>query len=61
LKPDKGIRSMGRVKDTSKKNRLVKHIRQNRAVPTWVIVRTKRKVRSNPKQKDWRRQKLGLK
>ncbi len=52
---------MGRTKDTSKKNRLIKAAKQATPIPTWVVVRTKRKVRSNPKQRDWRRQKLKLK
>ena len=52
---------MGRTKDTSKKNRLVKAQKQNRSVPTWVIIRTNRTVRSNPKHRNWRRQKLRLK
>ena len=52
---------MARVKDTSKKNRLVKAGKQSRSPPTWVIVRTNRKVRSNPKKRSWRQRKLKLK
>jgi large subunit ribosomal protein L39e len=52
---------MARRKDASKKNRLVKAHNQNRSVPTWVIIRTNRSVRSNPKHRYWRRQKLRLK
>jgi len=52
---------MGRKKDTSKKNRLVKAGKKNSSVPTWVIMRTNRNVRSNPKHRAWRRQKLRLK
>ena len=51
---------MARVKDESKKNRLTKAGRQARSVPTWVIVKTNRKVRTNPKQRDWRKRKLKL-
>jgi len=51
---------MARVKDTSKKNRLSKATRQARSVPTWVIARTNRHVRTNPKQRNWRKRKLGL-
>jgi large subunit ribosomal protein L39e len=51
---------MAKVKDTSKKNRLAKAGKQARSVPTWVIVRTNRKVRSNPKRRNWRQRKLGL-
>ena len=52
---------MARVKDTSKKIRLAKATRQAKSVPTWVIVRTNRKVRTNPKRRNWRQRKLGLK
>jgi large subunit ribosomal protein L39e len=52
---------MARVKDTSKKNRLMKATKQAKSVPTWVIVRTNRHVRTNPKQRNWRQRKLGLK
>jgi len=51
---------MARVKDTSKKNRLAKATRQARSVPTWVIVRTNRKVRTNPQRRHWRQRKLKL-
>ncbi len=52
---------MARVKDKSKKNRLIKAGKQARSVPTWVIVRTDRNVRSNPKHRSWRQRKLKLK
>lgn len=52
---------MAKVKDKSKKNRLAKAARSSRSVPTWVIVRTNRNVRSNPKRRSWRQKKLGLK
>jgi len=51
---------MARVKDTSKKNRLTKATKQARSVPTWVIVRTNRKVRTNPARRHWRQRKLKL-
>ena len=51
---------MARVKDTSKKNRLAKAGKRSRSVPTWVIVRTNRKVRTNPKRRSWRQRKLKL-
>ncbi len=46
---------MPSIKSTARKNRLMKKIKQNSAVPAWVIVRTNRKVRRNPKQRQWRR------
>ncbi len=52
---------MARVKDKSLKNRLVKAGKRGRSVPTWVIVRTNRHVRSNPKKRSWRQRKLRLK
>ena len=52
---------MARVKDTSKKNRLIKAGKQSKSVPTWVIVRTNRKVRTNPAKRSWRQRKLKLK
>ena len=51
---------MARVKEKSKKNRLVKATKQAKSVPTWVVVRTNRHVRSNPKHRNWRQRKLGL-
>ncbi len=51
----------GRVKDSSKKNRLNKATRRSKSVPTWVIVKTNRHVRTNPKQRHWNRTKLRMK
>jgi len=51
---------MARVKDKSKKNRLAKAGKRARSVPTWVIARTNRKVRSNPQRRSWRQRKLKL-
>lgn len=52
---------MARVKDTSKKNRLLKEGRRGRSVPTWIIAKTNRRVRSNPQKRSWRQRKLRLK
>jgi large subunit ribosomal protein L39e len=38
-----------------RKIRLAKACGQNRRVPQWVIVRTKRRVVSHPKRRNWRR------
>ncbi len=51
----------GSVKRSSKKNRLIRAAKRAKSVPTWVIVRTNRRVRTNPKQRHWNRRKLGLK
>ncbi len=51
---------MARVKDKSKKNRLTKAERQRKSPPTWVVVKTNRKMRSTPQQRNWRQRKLKL-
>lgn len=40
------------------KKRLYKKVRRSFSVPTWVTVRTNRKVRRSAKQRSWRRGKL---
>lgn len=52
---------MSRVKSSALKKHLAKEIKSNRSVPIWVIVRTKREVRSTPSRRHWRRNKLRLK
>ena len=52
---------MGRNKDASKKNHLMRAKKSNASVPTWVIARTNRKMRNNKKHRIWRRSKLGFK
>lgn len=50
---------MARVKPAAKKRRLAKANKQKKAVPTWVIVRTDGKVRTNPKRRrNWRTRKI---
>ncbi len=49
---------MTSVKSYAKKSRLMKARRQNRRVPLWVMVKTKRKVSNNPKRRNWRHAKL---
>ncbi len=46
---------MAAHKSTPRKIRLMKKLKQSSAVPAWVIVKTKRKVRTNPKKRQWRR------
>jgi len=41
-----------------RKLRLAKAYKQNRRVPLWVIVRTRRRVLTHPKRRHWRRTKL---
>ncbi|MFV2015392.1 MAG: 50S ribosomal protein L39e, partial [Candidatus Heimdallarchaeota archaeon] len=45
---------MTRNKPHAKKVRLGHLIKQNQTVPTWVIMRTQRKVRTHPKRHKWR-------
>ncbi len=40
------------------KLRLGKKTRQERGVPVFAVVRSKRKVRTNPKRRNWRRDKM---
>jgi large subunit ribosomal protein L39e len=49
---------MTRNKPTAKKRRLAKKSKQRKAVPTWVIARTKGTVRTNPKRGHWTRTKI---
>jgi len=49
---------MARNKPTAKKRRLAKKGKQRKAVPTWVIARTKGTVRTNPKRRRWTRTKI---
>jgi large subunit ribosomal protein L39e len=49
-----------RNKPGPKKRRLAKATKQNRPVPTWVMVKTVGRVRTHPKRRGWRRGKLKL-
>ncbi|HJJ44123.1 MAG TPA: 50S ribosomal protein L39e [Methanocorpusculum sp.] len=42
----------------SRKIRLAKATQQNRRVPAWVMIKTKRNVVSHPKRRNWRRSTL---
>jgi len=45
---------MAARKSSPRKIRLMKKIRQAKPVPAWVILKTKRSVRTNPKRRAWR-------
>ncbi len=45
---------MATRKSTPRKIRLMKKVRQASPVPAWIILRTKRDVRTNPKRREWR-------
>ncbi|MHA1792464.1 MAG: 50S ribosomal protein L39e [Promethearchaeota archaeon] len=49
---------MGSIKPHAKKLRMCKRIKQNKPLPTWVVVKTNRKVRQSPKQRRWRQTKM---
>ncbi|MFQ6134435.1 MAG: 50S ribosomal protein L39e [Nitrososphaerales archaeon] len=49
---------MGRNKTSGVKKRLYKKVRQSYSVPTWIMVRTNRKVRRSAKQRSRKRSKL---
>ncbi|MEM3362389.1 MAG: 50S ribosomal protein L39e [Candidatus Anstonellaceae archaeon] len=48
-------------KSLEKKLILAKKIKQNRPIPLFIVAKTKRKVRTNNKRRNWRRDKLKLK
>lgn len=61
LKRGQGVQIfMAAHKSAPRKIRLMKKLKQSSPVPTWVVVRTKRKVRSNPKRRQWRRTDVGV-
>jgi len=41
-------------KSSPRKIRLLKKTRQASPVPAWIILKTKRSVRTNPKRRAWR-------
>jgi large subunit ribosomal protein L39e len=45
---------MAARKPSPRKTRLMKKQKQASPVPAWVILRTKRTVRTNPKRRNWR-------
>ncbi|NIP66625.1 50S ribosomal protein L39e [Candidatus Bathyarchaeota archaeon] len=49
---------MARNKPAAKKRRLAAAGKRAKSVPTWVIAKTMGRVRTNPKRRHWRRDKL---
>ena len=45
---------MAARKRSGRKIRLLKKIKEPSPVPAWIILRTKRSVRTNPKRRAWR-------
>ncbi|MEM3555691.1 MAG: 50S ribosomal protein L39e [Candidatus Micrarchaeia archaeon] len=51
---------MGRNKSYKKKIALASALKKNRRVPLFVVAKTNRRVRTNPRSRNWRRKKLKL-
>ncbi|MHA1278736.1 MAG: 50S ribosomal protein L39e [Candidatus Helarchaeota archaeon] len=49
---------MARNKSLGKKLRLGRANKQNRSIPAWIIVKTQGRVRTHPKRRKWRNQKI---
>jgi len=49
---------LARNKPTARKRRLARAMKENRAVPAWVVARTSGRVRTNPSRRNWRRGRL---
>ncbi|MCW4019901.1 MAG: 50S ribosomal protein L39e [Candidatus Bathyarchaeota archaeon] len=49
---------MARHKPAAKKRRLIKAGKRSKPVPAWVIAKTQGGVRTNPRRRHWRRNKL---
>jgi large subunit ribosomal protein L39e len=49
---------MARNIHLARKKRLAKAGNQRSGIPTWVVAKTRGKVRNNPKQRNWRSSKL---
>ncbi|NVM29176.1 MAG: 50S ribosomal protein L39e [Candidatus Helarchaeota archaeon] len=49
---------MARVKPLAKKLRMGRANKQNRSIPAWIIVKTRGRVRTHPKRRKWRNQKI---
>lgn len=45
---------MATRKPSGRKIRLLRKTKQNSPVPAWIILKTKRQVRTNPKKRQWR-------
>lgn len=49
---------MSSRKNHAKKRRLGKATKQNRRVPTWIMLKTDRQFTEHPKRRHWRRNSL---
>ncbi|CAI9832332.1 MAG: 60S ribosomal protein L39 [Nitrosopumilus sp.] len=51
---------MAARKSSPRKVRLIKKAKQAEPVPAWIIIKTKRSVRTNPKRRAWRSAHTGV-
>lgn len=51
---------MGSIKTLALKKKLASELKSNKPVPTWVVAKTKGRVRMTPARRHWRRTKLKL-
>jgi len=51
---------VGRIKTRTEKAHLMKELKSNEPVPSWVVVKTKTKVRRTPARRHWRRTKIKM-
>lgn len=49
---------MARNKHVATKKRLMAKVNENSRVPAWVMMKTNRRVTTNPKRRTWKRNKL---
>ena len=49
---------MARNKHVARKMRLARAFKSNQPVPAWVVIKTNRRIRFNPKRRHWRTSKL---
>ena len=45
---------MTRNKHVARKKRLLAKMKENRRVPTWIMLKTNRNTTTNPKRRHWR-------
>ncbi len=49
---------MARNRHLAKKLRYAKKLKSNAPVPSWIVMKTGRKVRTHPKRRHWRRTRI---
>ncbi len=49
---------MARYRTLSRKLRYAKELKSNTPVPSWIVMRTNRRVNTHPKRRNWRQVKI---